>query len=685
MPDLSTIPGFSELQSLTKGNPNILVAVLDGSVDLERACFQGANLTKIIPYWQEEVKTHPHDLAIFLEIENNSDLDDETKAEKLAAAIPDPNTRARLHFAFHATHISSTIFGQPGSPVEGIAPNCTGINIPIEMSGDQGEFISPLNLARAFDLALSKGANIIHCAACHPTQTGVSDHLIEYAVRQCQENNVLVIAPGGNDKGECWCIPALLPGVLTVGAMKDNGQPFKFSNWGSNYQSQGILAPGENILGAQPGTDIPVRKKGTSCAAPIITGIAALLLSLQIQKGESINPEAVRNAILNSAIPCKLEEVEEVERCLRGRINIPGAVELLFSGQSRKSFNTSTHINTNNQHSNPNSSSPPGLVLQSIELLQATNVVTDTVISNAVTASAARSNLVYALGTSLSYDFGTEARRDTFKQQMPGVTVDIPSIEGQTLPLSTIVPPNPYDGRQMADYLKQNPLEAKSLIWTLNQELTPIYAVKPVGAFGSDVYKMFQEILAWGTLPKDHEDYIERVSIPGRLTDYTVELFSGQIVPVIEVDTKRGIYAWKVNLLVNAVLQCILEEGTETQQTIRSNLTSFLNRIYYDFVNLGQTSRERALNFAATNTFQAASAFAQAITRGMELDKIEVEKSPVCRLDSDCWEVKLTFFDTENNQRACKIYHFTLDVSDKIPVTLGKMHSWSIPYYRDNT
>jgi hypothetical protein len=80
---------------------------------------------------------------------------------------------------------------------------------------------------------------------------------------------------------------------------------------------------------------------------------------------------------------------------------------------------------------------------------------------------------------------------------------------------------------------------------------------------------------------------------------------------------------------------------------------SFLNRIYYDLRNLGTTSQDRALNFAATNAFQAASTFAEAVATEMELDSITVEKSPFCRLDSDCWDVKLKFFDPENSRRAC--------------------------------
>ena len=119
-----------------------------------------------------------------------------------------------------------------------------------------------------------------------------------------------------------------------------------------------------------------------------------------------------------------------------------------------------------------------------------------------------------------------------------------------------------------------------------------------------------------------------------------------------------------------------------SKAALRRSLASFLHRIYFDYFdwrNLGQTGRDRALNFAATNAFQAASTFAEAVARGMELDKIEVEKSPFCRLDNDCWDVKLKFFDPENSSRAKKVFRFTIDVRDTMPVTLGEVRSCSVP------
>jgi cyanobactin maturation PatA/PatG family protease len=694
MPDLNAIPGMTDLRSHTKGDPRIKIAVLDGPVDLDRACFQGANITRINPYWAEEFPIDPQHLQSFLEIEASGKSDEE-KEEMFKEAIPDENIRQSLHLRFHANHIISTICGQPDSPVEGIAPNATVINIPIAYGND--DFINPLNLSRAISTAIEQGVNIIHCAACHPTQSGLAHEFIDKAIRQAQDNNILVIAPGGNDKGECWCVPAVLENVLTVGAMKDTGEPFKFSNFGGKYATQGILAPGENILGSQPGTDDPIRKKGTSCAAPIVTGTAALLMSLQLEQGLSPDAEAVRAALTNSAIPCDPNEVEEPERCLLGKINISGAYELL-TGETLKPVEANNNLAANIIESTVTPVTATTSVIPSCSTEIANQGITATiaatrqpaiapsnasenisstgliknhqahnniVLNNVVPSQ--RSNLVYVLGT-LGYDFGTEARRDTFKQLMPTITID--NIE---------LPSNPYDARQMVDYLESNLSETKSLIWTVNLELTPIYAIKPVGAFAADIYQVMQYMLAGQILPEADEDYVERVSIPGMLTEETVKLFSGQIIPVLKVNSPRGMYGWKVNTLIESAIETVsAEHEIADEARMRRSLTSFLNRIYYDLRNLGQIARDRALNFAATNAFQAVQTFSQAVAIGMELHSIEVEKSPFCRYGSECWDVKLKFFDPENGLRAKRVFRFTIDVSDRTPVTLGEVRSWAV-------
>ncbi len=720
MPDLNEIPGLSELWTHTLGDPRVTIAVIEGPVELERACFQGANLTKMQPYWQQDIEIDPKYIQIYLDATKEDDrrvdeyeanaIDRDMAMAKREAELDEiipAAIRERLTLTFHANHICSTIFGQHGSPVGGVAPKCRGINIPIGF--DRDSTLSSLNLIRAIDAAVNQGANIIHISVGIPSTTGEADELLARAVRRCHENNILIVAASGNDKGECSVIPSILPGVLAVGAMKDNGQPFKFSNWGGRYQQQGILAPGENILGANLGTDEPVRKKGTSCAAPVVTGIAGLLASLQLQRGGSIDPEAIKAAILNSAIPCDATEIEEPSRCMAGKLNIPGALKLMGveslkvvatsnclvvsaapvstavellpqqpPNAQRRSLLEETTLSFGERGLGEFEGAPvkafsatPELPLSRTGISAMSNSPGNPNINSAsgeVTPSKP-SNLIYALGT-LGYDFGSEARRDSFKQLMPAASMD-----------GILVPANPYDARQIVDYLEVSPSEGKALIWTLNQELTPIYALEPVGSFGADVYDVLQQLLAGQVLASDNSDYIERASIPGWVTDKTVTLLSGQVLPVIKVNNIRGIYGWKVNNLVAAAVETVRSQtqAAPDAEAMQRSLTSFLNRIYYDLRNLGQLARDRALNFAATNAFQAASTFAEAVVSGMELDSIDVEKSPFCRINSDCWDVKLKFFDPENGRRAKKVFRFTIDVSDTIPVTLGEVRSWSTP------
>jgi cyanobactin maturation PatA/PatG family protease len=639
---------IQKLWNLTQGDSQICVAILDGLVDQSHDCLNAANLTRLPTLIQGEAT-------------------------------------ANGSMSGHGTHVASIIFGQHNSSeLRGIAPQCRGLIVPI--FGDNNKKLSQLDLSRAIEQAVNAGAHIINVSAGQLTDNGEAEGWLDRAVQLCKDHNVLIVAAAGNDGCECLHVPASLPTVLAVGAMNDQGKPIDFSNWGEKYQNQGILAPGEHILGAKPGGGTQ-KLSGTSFATPIVSGVAALLLSLQVQRGETPDPAKVRAVLLETAIPCTDKDTDDISRCLLGKLNISGALQYFTGGTMSEELDTVETVDSveaagcgcaeitksAEPEPNPEEFIPPEIfpvvpaVTTSAPFTNSSNSQSTTMsnrTSNYITASQAPSdlaevNLVYALGT-LGYDFGSEARRDSFKQLMPGVQID-----------GTAIPANPYDARQMVDYLGDNLSEAKSLIWTLNLELTPVYAIEPGGAFARDVYGILQELLSGQIQAEDSENYIERVSIPGILSGRSVKLFSGQVVPVIEVPNTRGLYGWKVNTLVQAAIQTVQAQATEAQEeSIRRTLGSFLSRIYYDLRNLGTTSQDRALNFASTNAFQAASTFAEAVATGMELDSITVEKSPFCRLDSDCWDVKLKFFDPENSRRAKKLFRFTIDVSDIIPVTL---------------
>jgi hypothetical protein len=583
---------------------DVCIAVLDGPVDVDHGCFVGASL-------------------------------------ELGVTLAPATVRVDGMMSQHGTHVASVLFGQANSEVPGLVPECRGLILPVFT--DDGRRLTQLDLARAIEQAVEAGADLINISGGQIVDDGAAEPWLVEAARRCEANDVVIVAAAGNEGCRCLHVPASLPAVLAVGACDAEGQPLESSNWGDAYQDNGVLAPGHDVLGARPGGGT-TRASGTSFATPFVTGLIAQLLAERRRRGLPASPQAMRDVLLSTAGACNIHPTSDPRRCLAGRINIEEAQKVAMSDDTNQVIPAACNC----------TKIPPKVE----ESAQSTSEIRPSAPEHA------RNPWVYTIGT-LGYDFGTEARRDSFKQLMPPFEMD-----------NTQLPANPYDARQMVDYLGHNLAEASSLIWTLNIELTPLYAIEPVGPFSRDVFAVLQDLLAGQVSAESDASYIERVSIPGRLTGRSVRLFSGQVVPVVEPHSPRGMYGWKINSLVEAAIKAVRGDAPDDAH-MRRSLTSFLNRVYYDLRNFGQTSKDRALNFAATNAFQAAQTFAEAVGAGMELDGISVDKSPFCRMDSDCWDVMLKFFDPENIHRARKIFRFTIDVSDLIPVTLGEVRSWS--------
>jgi cyanobactin maturation PatA/PatG family protease len=649
--DITALSGLKSLWAETLGDPRICVAILDGPVDQSHPCFEGVQFTQL---------------------------------QTLIPGVADKGWASQ-----HGTHVASIIFGQQGSPVYGIAPGCRGLIVPIFSNGAEGSLApcSQIDLARAITQAVEQGAHVINISGGQLTSGGESGHLLARAVQLCADKNVLIVAAAGNDGCECLHIPAALPTVLTVGAIDAQGNPMNSSNWGEAYQTQGILALGENILGAVSGGGTAV-KSGTSFATPIVSGIVALLLSIQLQQGNQPNPHAIREVILNSALPCNSQAVADCRRHLVGSLSISKAQALVTQQQGGIKNLLDQKENLGmiqpSEIANTGEGKPEAEMPQLIEAskliqaevfhqssvgIQAGMVIpmmpTDGVFPSGDAEGKCTScgggggpQFVYAIGT-VGYDFGTQARRDSIVQDAIGVL-------GNSW--------NPNDPVQVLENFERQPWEAPNVIWTLSLQETPIYAIMPNGPYANVGYERLRQFLR-----EQLTEGVERVSIPG-IVGGSVRLLSGQTVPVI-VPALRGMSSWSTAALVNAIIGVRpTNAAAQTEYEQRTGgIQNFLERVYYELRNLGTTSHERAINYAATNAFQLEQVFEQAVNENMELDTIDVEKSPLCRDESECWDVKLVFFNpAQRHQQAKKVYRFTVDVSDVVPVTIGRVRCWSM-------
>jgi cyanobactin maturation PatA/PatG family protease len=644
--DVAVIPGLDELWTKTLGDRRVSVAILDGPVDLSHPSFRGADLRRVETLIPQEADSGPA--------------------------------------SQHGTHVASVVFGQHDGPVKGLAPRCRGLIAPIFTDVVAGSPVpcSQIDLARAIVQVALAGANIINVSGGQFSPSGAAHPILADAIRNCARNGILIIAAAGNQGCDCLHIPGALPSVLAVGAMDAAGEPLPFSNWGRIYQSQGLLAPGAEIAGARAGGGT-YKAGGTSFATPIVSGVAALLSSLMIQRGRKLDLGLVRQALLRSSRGCEYQKTADCRRLLAGRLNVPGATLMIASGESNmpdKVQDTSSPAQAEGIASSAEGSAAVSREVAGSLADPTTGVPPDgqrqanglgrQMVASASLAPSACScpgqakstRLVFALGQ-IGYDFGTEARRDSFMQNMqePGASV----------------PPNPYDPNQLLAHLDKNPWDAASLIWTLSLDATPIYAVQPSGPFAGEAYQRLRQFLR-----ERLAEGVERVSVPGAIAGQ-VRLFNGQTVPTIEPEI-RGMFSWTTRSLVDAVAgqpPAASTPASEQESHARkaAGVNDFLDRVYFELRNLGQTPQERAINYAATNAFNIEKVFENAMKEDMDLDTIEVEASPLCRPDSDCWDVKLFFFFPDRQvQTVRKAYRFTVDVSDVVPVAIGPVRSWFV-------
>jgi type VII secretion-associated serine protease mycosin len=206
--------------------------------------------------------------------------------------------------SYHGTMVASLIAGR-GNPVDesagmlGTAPKAQLLSISMAFGVDSLD--TDDQIARAIIWAVDNGASVINLSL---TRNSVSwptswDEAFGYAF----ENDVVIVAAVGNreDGTEQVSAPATIPGVIAVAGVDKNAQASELSS--TSGFTIAVTAPAEELVAAYPGGEYRIWS-GTSGAAPIVSGMVALIRSLYPE----LDAANVVNRVIESAVKVGFED-----------------------------------------------------------------------------------------------------------------------------------------------------------------------------------------------------------------------------------------------------------------------------------------------------------------------------------------------------------------------------------------
>ena len=202
----------------------------------------------------------------------------------------------------HGTAVASIIVRSFGGTSR--SGNCKIIPIKVLDNDAKGNLF---DLIQGIDHAIGRGVDIINISIVSPDKTTYSYKTpIQLALEKAAERNILVVSAAGNnnlnlDKPENALYTACVKAKthIVVGAAKCSDDKASFSNYSPKYVD--VFAPGVGIsiwrLTWQGGDEVPL-SDGSSFAAPIVAGMAAVLRTQQTAP----NASALKCALLNGTV-----------------------------------------------------------------------------------------------------------------------------------------------------------------------------------------------------------------------------------------------------------------------------------------------------------------------------------------------------------------------------------------------
>lgn len=260
----------------TQGKSDVTVAVLDTGVDMSHEDLAGG-LDKA-------------NARNFMEGEDASNPDDDFG---------------------HGTHVAGIIAARAnnGVGIAGVAPGCRVM--PIRVLGVEGG--TTVSLINGINWAIQKKARVINMSLGSNQYSRAEEDVIKKALRA----GIVVVAAAGNEalSGNPLSYPGAIDGVISVSAIRrdvgtNNVDVYSRAEFSNFNPFVTIAAPGVDILSTMPQRfrspdqrfDLPYGyASGTSMAAPLVSGVVALMLSAHPEWGPTQVMSALRKSAMDMA------------------------------------------------------------------------------------------------------------------------------------------------------------------------------------------------------------------------------------------------------------------------------------------------------------------------------------------------------------------------------------------------
>lgn len=281
--------GLTKLMKLSKGNQQIVIGLIDGDVKINHPDLIGTNI-KNISKQMNEVSSQSEDVS-----------------------------------QVHGTFVAGILSGKRGSVAPSICPDCTLLVRPIftkTISTSERDYLlrtSCEELATAIIEVIEKGSHVVNLSVELVQYSPKGEYKLKESLDYAARKGVFIIAAAGNKGKLGGSIITCHPWVIPVAACDGEGKLLEESNIGSSIGKRGLMAPGDGVMSIRV-SDKVSGFRGTSIAAPFVTGTIALLLSeFPNAKGYLINnivrqPQTMRR---RTVIPPLLDAWEAYQTLAR--------------------------------------------------------------------------------------------------------------------------------------------------------------------------------------------------------------------------------------------------------------------------------------------------------------------------------------------------------------------------------